>query len=513
MRHLVLILGDQLWLENPALAGFDPCLDQILMVEAPAEAAHVWSHKARIAVFFAAMRHFAKQLTQHGWPVNYLRIGSHPHGSIEDALLAWISQHRPQAVLVCQPGEWRLQQELTDCIATTTATLQIKIDSHFLVNGSEFADWAAGYKQLRMEYFYRWMRTKFGILMDDGKPAGGEWNFDGQNRASFGKNGPPKQLLPAGSQGVVQDQTTAQAISDVNKHFAHHPGSLDDFAWPVTRSQALACLAQFVEQQLPLFGTYQDAMWSDEPFLFHSLLSCALNLRLLNPREVIAAAERAYRAKQAPLAAVEGFIRQILGWREFIRGMYWLDMPALREANHFNHRTPLPGWYWTGATQMNCMRQTIGQTLRYGYAHHIQRLMITGNFALIAGLLPQQVSDWYLAVYVDAIEWVELPNVAGMTLYANGGRFTSKPYAASGAYVKRMSNYCDGCRYQPAQKTGPQACPMTVFYWSFLDRNERELQANPRTVLMLKNLARLSADERETVRAEAKRMTEHMESL
>ena len=254
-------------------------------------------------------------------------------------------------------------------------------------------------------------------------------------------------------------------------------------------------------------------MWSDEPFLFHSLLSSALNLRLLNPREVIEAAERAYRAKQAPLAAVEGFIRQILGWREFIRGMYWLDMPALREANHFDHRTPLPGWYWTGATQMNCMRQTIGQTLRYGYAHHIQRLMITGNFALIAGLLPQQVSDWYLAVYVDAIEWVELPNVAGMTLYANGGRFTSKPYAASGAYVKRMSNYCDGCRYQPAQKTGPQACPMTVFYWSFLDRNERELQANPRTVLMLKNLARLSADERETLRAEATRMTEQMESL
>ena len=373
-------------------------------------------------------------------------------------------------------------------------------DTHFLATKREFALWAQGSTQLRMEMFYRWMRTRSNVLMREGKPEGGKWNYDSENRASFGKGG-PGALKPR--KRFAPDTMTREAIADVERHFADHPGSLAGLDWPVTREQGLAALDDFISHHLADFGKHQDAMWTDQPFLHHSLVSVALNLHLLHPCEVIEAAEDAYRARRAPLAAVEGLIRQVLGSREFIRGVYWRETPGLATANHFDHDAPLPKWFWTGETHMNCMRQTIGQTLKHGYAHHIQRLMITGNFALIAGISPQAVADWYLAVYVDAVEWVELPNVAGMALYANGGTFTSKPYAASGAYVKSMSNYCTGCRYKPQLKTGPQACPMTTFYWAFLDRHEREFQANMRTALMVKNLARWTPAERAGLRADA----------
>jgi deoxyribodipyrimidine photolyase-related protein len=269
-------------------------------------------------------------------------------------------------------------------------------------------------------------------------------------------------------------------------------------------------LARFIDARFVNFGRYQDAMWTATPFGWHALIASSLNLKLLDPREVVAAAERAW-SERAPaaregeagvsaLAAVEGFVRQVLGWREFVRGVYWLDMPGMADANHYGHDRALPAWWWTGDTRMACLRDAIGQTMREGYAHHIQRLMLTGNFALLAGLAPREVAAWYLAVYVDAVEWVELPNVAGMALYANGGRFTTKPYVASGAYVKRMSNYCGGCAYSPEVRTGPRACPMTTLYWRFLDTHEAELAGNPRTALMAKNLARLSAEERAAIR-------------
>jgi deoxyribodipyrimidine photolyase-related protein len=346
--------------------------------------------------------------------------------------------------------------------------------------------------------------------MDGDQPAGGAWNFDKENRAGFGRGGPgaipPPPRFPP-------DAITREVIALVEKRFADHPGSLASFAWPVTRAQGLEALERFVRERLHSFGRYQDAMWTGTPFGWHSLLSAALNLKLLDPREVLAAAEQAWLRERRPIASVEGFVRQILGWREFVHGVYWLDMPGLAEANHFRHEQPLPKWYWTGDTGMNCMRDVIGQTLEHGYAHHIERLMVTGVFGLLAGVLPKAVCDWYLAVYVDAVEWVELPNTAGMALYANGGRFTSKPYVASGAYIKRMSNYCNGCRYKPEVREGPEACPFTVLYWDFLARHERELAGNQRTALMVRNLGRLGAGERSAVRREADRILTGLDAL
>jgi deoxyribodipyrimidine photolyase-related protein len=312
---------------------------------------------------------------------------------------------------------------------------------------------------------------------------------------------------------VTPDDITKGVFADIGTHYADHPGSLDAFAWPVTREAALAALVRFVEERLPMFGQYQDAMWTDEPFLYHSHLSAVMNVKLISPREVIDAAVAAWQQGSAPIEAVEGFVRQVLGWREFMRGVYWLDMPGMRDANHFKHERALPKWYWTGDTHMRCMRAAVKQTLEHGYAHHIQRLMVTGIFGLLAELKPQEVEDWYLAVYVDAIDWVELPNVAGMALYANGGRFTSKPYVASGQYIKRMSNYCNDCRYKPDTKTGPRACPVTTLFWYHLDKHETTMVRNPRTSLMAKSIAKLSAEEREAVREQAVATLKSLDAL
>ncbi|MBX3662675.1 MAG: cryptochrome/photolyase family protein [Burkholderiales bacterium] len=504
MRNLVLLLGDQLDADGAALGGFDPGRDRVLMIESRAEATHVWSHKARIVLFLSAMRHFAEMLRSRGWPVSYLATDDPaPAASLADGLITAIREHRPERVVACEPGELRVRKLLEQACRSLDVRLELRPDAHFLCSGTEFADWAGKRKTLRMEFFYREMRRRHGILLEDGAPAGGRWNFDAANRSAFPKDGPPELPQPP---RFVPDRMTRDVIAMVGKRYAEHPGTLDGFHWPVTRGDAQAALADFIEHRLPGFGSYQDAMWTDMPFGWHSLLSAALNLKLLNPREVIAAAVEAWQRGRAPLPAVEGFVRQVLGWREFIRGVYWLDMPRLLEANHFGHDRPLPDWYWSGETQMNCLRQAIGQTLRHGYAHHIQRLMVTGNFALLAGLQPRAVHEWYLAVYVDAVEWAELPNTAGMALYANGGRFTSKPYISSGAYIGRMSNYCRGCRYDPKLRSGPRACPFTVLYWNFLDRNEAEFAGNPRTVLMARNIARFDAAERRAIRQSADRI-------
>jgi deoxyribodipyrimidine photolyase-related protein len=511
MTQLVLVLGDQLWLKNPALLAADKKRDVVLIAEAAQESTHVWSHQIRTALFLSAMRHFADDLRAQGWRVEYLSLDAHKHQSLAQAWAERIAALGPERVLACEPGEWRIEQDLISVCKKLRVELQILEDTHFITSRSDFARWAgAKPKQLRMEMFYRHMRKTTGVLMQGEEPEGGQWNYDAENRESFGRQGP--QEVPAPPQ-FKPDAITQEVLADVKRHFADHPGNLEHFNWPVTRKQALQALKAFVAQRLPRFGQYQDAMWTDEPFLFHSLISAALNLRLLDPREVIDAALIAYRAGAVELAAAEGFIRQILGWREFMHGVYWLDMPGMRSANHYQCTTPLPKWYWSGQTHMNCMRQAIGQTMQYAYAHHIQRLMVTGNFALIAGLVPQEVCDWYLAVYVDAVEWVELPNTAGMALYANGGRFTTKPYAASGAYIKRMSNYCGSCRYKPDVKSGAGACPMTVFYWDFLMRHEEELGRNQRAALMMKNLARLDDAQRDAIRATAAKYTRDLNDL
>ena len=496
-RHLILVLGDQLDAASAALADIDATRDVVLMVEAPGEAVHSWSAKARIAYFLSAMRHYAATLRERGLTVDYQALGQHPHATLGEALAHALKAHRPFQVVVVEPGEWRVERMLEATCASAGVPLAIREDTHFLVTRRAFADWAAGYRQLRMESFYRWMRRKTGVLVEGGEPAGGRWNYDADNRQAFGREGPPPG--PARPR-FAPDPITREVLAAVDEHFPDHPGSTAAFDWPVTREDALRDLHSFVRDWLPGFGRHQDAMWTGEPTLAHSLLAAPLNLKLLHPREVIEAAEAAWQVGHAPIESVEGFVRQVLGWREFIRGMYWLDMPGLAEANHFGHARALPRWYWTGETRMQCMREAIGQTLRLGYAHHIQRLMVTGQFALLAGIDPKAVAQWYLGVYVDAVEWVELPNVAGMALYANGGRFTSKPYVASGAYVDRMSNYCRGCAYRPKESTGERACPMTTLYWHFLDRNEAQFAGHPRTALMVKNLQRLSAPERAAIR-------------
>jgi deoxyribodipyrimidine photolyase-related protein len=500
---LIPVLGDQLSLKNPALRDIDPSNAVVVMAEVFAENLHVWSSRMRSAVFLSAMRHFAKELKGAGWTVEYFKLGEHAHQGLNQVWAQCIAQYKIHTLRVCEAGDWRVEQLLKDCAAKHELAFHLLDDDHFLISRADFARWAGKSKQLRMEMFYRQMRKRQNVLMQGDEPEGGQWNFDEDNRKSFSKSGPPDLPTPL---RYAPDQMTKQVIADLAKHLPDQPGRNVAFAWPVTREQGLQALQDFIAHRLNRFGPTQDAMWTNEPFLFHSLLSVALNLKLISPKEVIEQATRAYSSGAADLASVEGFIRQILGWREFMRGVYWLDMPAMKSANHFGYARKLPAWYWTGNTHMQCMKQAIDQTLEHGYAHHIQRLMITGNFALLAGIEPAQVCDWYLAVYVDAVEWVELPNTAGMALFANGGRFTTKPYIASGAYVKRMSNYCKGCRYDPAQRVGDKACPMTTLYWSFLDRHAQELGKNPRAALMMKNFERIAADELQLIRHHSARL-------
>ncbi len=533
LRHLVLIMGDQLDHESSAFEGFDPKKDAVLMIEAHEESTHVWSHKIRTALFLSAMRHFAQDLEKRGFPVIYRQLDKEADASLGSGLLAEIQAHSPQAVIGVEPGDLRVRAQIEDAInsiapradsmtakGTKSLNSGLKIpldwraDTHFLCDLPEFRAWAGKSTSLRMEFFYRVMRKKHHVLMEGKKgsaePIGGQWNFDAENRKSFGKAGP--QGVPTPRQ-YPQDAITKDVIKMVNKEFKDHPGALDTFNWPVTRAQALQALDDFIKLRLPSFGPHQDAMWTNLDFGWHSLLSSSINLKLLNPLEVIQAAEKCYQAGKVDLPSAEGFIRQILGWREFMRGVYFLDMPKLKEDNFYGHQNALPKWYWTGDTKMNCMKNSIDQTLQNGYSHHIQRLMITGMFGVTAQIKPQALCDWYLAVYVDAVEWVELPNVAGMALFANGGRFTSKPYVASGAYVKRMSNYCQGCKYSPEDRSGKDACPMTTLYWNFLDAHEKEFGGNPRTALMVKNLQRMSADERSAVRSRAKEMLSDLDAL
>jgi deoxyribodipyrimidine photolyase-related protein len=459
------------------------------------------------------MRHYAAALRDRGIEVDYVMLDDPAHTdapALIDRLQRRLDAHAASELVIVEPGEWRLAQALQQLAVERGIAFTVLPDTHFLCSRSAFAGWARGKRELRMEYFYRWQRRQQRVLLEaDGEPVGGQWNFDADNRSGFPRGG-PGAIPPA---AFAPDTITRNVIDLVRTRFADHPGSLDHFGWPVTRADALHALRVFIDTRLPGFGPYQDAMWTDTPFGWHALLSTSLNLKLLDPREVIAAAEAAWRAGRVPLASAEGFIRQVLGWREFIRGVYWEFMPQLAQANHYGHRRALPRWYWSGDTQMACMRACVGQTLAHGYAHHIQRLMVTGQFALLAQIDPRQVADWYLAMYVDAVEWVELPNVAGMALHADGGRFTSKPYIASGQYIKRMSNYCNGCRYRPEQRSGERACPLTVLYWNFLDTHEQTLSANPRTVLMARNIARLSGEERAAIRASAQALLENLDTL
>ena len=500
-RHVIVVLGDQLDLQASCFDGADPAQDVVWMAEVAEESTHVWSSKPRIALFLAAMRHHAQALRAQGWTVDYRQLDDAGNlGTLGLELAAAIERHRPQGLVMTAPGDWRVLQAIKGAAAGAGLPLDIREDRHFFSTVRDFADHAKGRKQIRLEYWYRELRERTGMLMDGDEPAGGQWNFDADNRESFGKNGPPP--IPAPTR-FEPDDITRDVLTLVGSRFADHPGSLESFAWPLTRDQALHALQAFITERLPQFGRWQDALWTGEVWLFHSHLAAALNLKLLNPREVVQAAEEAWRTGHADLASVEGFIRQILGWREYVRGVYWLHMPGYLERNALDAQHPLPDFFWTAKTDMACLRDALELTLAHGYAHHIQRLMVTGLYALLLGVSPKAVHGWYLSVYVDAVEWVELPNTLGMSQFGDGGLMASKPYVASGKYLQRMGNHCKGCRYDPAEATGERACPYTTLYWDFLMRHEVELAKNPRMVMQVKNLRRLDDARRQAIQDQA----------
>jgi deoxyribodipyrimidine photolyase-related protein len=497
LRCLIIVLGDQLDADAAAFDGFDASADAVWMAEVAEESTHVWSSKPRTAMFLAAMRHFSLTLQARGRRLHYTRLDAPDNaGSLPTQLQADIRRLKPARLVMTAPGDWRVLEAVKAVAASSGLPLDIREDRHFFCSVRDFAAHAKGRKSLRMEFFYREQRKRHHVLMQGDEPVGGQWNFDADNREAFGPAG-PGAVPPRAA--FEPDAITREVIALVESRFADHPGRLDSFAWPVTREQALRSLQAFMQARLPLFGRFQDAMWPADPWLYHSHLSAALNLKLLNPREVVAAAETAYREGHAPLASVEGFIRQILGWREYVRGIYWTQMPGYLERNALDARQDLPAWFWTGATDMACLRDALAQTLEHGYANHIQRLMVTGLYALMLGVQPQQVHAWYLAVYVDAVEWVELPNTLGMSQYADGGVMASKPYVATGKYIERMSPHCKGCRYDPAQRGGDRACPFTTLYWDFLMRHETALAKNPRMALQVKNVARLTDAQKRAV--------------
>jgi deoxyribodipyrimidine photolyase-related protein len=473
---LVPILGDQLTRDLASLRGRAKDDTVILMMEVWDEATYVKHHQQKIALIFSAMRHFAAELEEAGWTVDYARLTAPENaGSFTGEVARAVERHNPREIHVVEAGEWRVQQAIEEWPDKFACEVTIHQDDRFLTSIADFRDWAEGRKTLQMEYFYRDMRRKTGILMDEKEPEGGKWNFDHDNRG-----GPDKDLNPPPAPKFAPDATTSEVLELVASEFSDHFGTLNNFAWPVTRDEAEQARDAFLKERLPDFGTYQDAMVHGSDDLYHSLLSTSLNLGLLDPVETCELAAAEYYAGRAPINAVEGFIRQIIGWREYIRGMYWLEMPGLREANALEATRPLPEFYWTGETDMRCMADCVRSTRENAHSHHIQRLMVLGNFALIAGIQPQEVEDWFLAVYADAYEWVELPNVAGMALWADKGRLATKPYAASGNYISKMSDYCKDCTYSPSKKSGEGACPFGPLYWHFMDRNRPLLSKNNR---------------------------------
>jgi deoxyribodipyrimidine photolyase-related protein len=488
---LRLVLGDQLTPRIAALQDLDPEADVVLMAEVQAECTYVKHHAKKLVLVLSAMRHFARALSARGVRVDYVKLDDPANSqSIAGEVLRATRRLRPRNVVATEPGEFRLLEDMRGWHETLRAhgveSVEIRDDTRFFARIQEFRAWARGKRTLRMEFFYRDMRRRHGFLMDGAAPAGGKWNFDAENRKSL-----PAAVHVPEPPSFRPDTITREVIALVQARFPTHLGTAEDFAFPVTAADAKSALNDFITHRLPRFGDWQDAMKTGAPFLFHALISPALNLGLLDPRDICAAAETAWRDGQAELNAVEGFIRQILGWREYIRGIYWLHMPGYAAKNFFGATRQLPSFYWTGNTRMNCLKQSITDTIANAYAHHIQRLMITGNFALLAGLDPAEVDEWYMIVYADAYQWVEMPNTRGMALFADGGVVGSKPYAASGAYINRMSDYCKTCAYDVKDAVGGNACPFNYLYWDFFARHTKLIGGNPRLGMPLRTLANM----------------------
>jgi len=498
---LRVVLGDQCARAIAALAGLDPARDTVLMMEVQEECTYVPHHPQKIVLVLSAMRHFARALAARGVAVDYVRLDdpANTHAFRGEVLRA-AARHRPARLVATHPGEWRVLEDMRGWEKAAGVPVEIREDARFLCPLPRFRAWAEGRRAYRMEFFYREMRRATGLLMEGDEPAGGQWNLDAENRSAL-----PKGVEPPPPPRFAPDAITREVMALVAARFGGHFGALEEFAWPVTARDARAALAAFIRDRLPRFGDYQDAMAAGQPTLFHSLVSTSLNIGLLDPLEACRAAERAWQEGHAPLNAAEGFIRQILGWREYVRGIYWHLMPGYAARNALGAARALPAFYWGAPTSMRCMAQTVAQTRDLAYAHHIQRLMVIGNFALLAGIAPAEINAWYLAVYADAFEWVELPNTHGMAIHADGGLMASKPYAASAAYINRMSDYCGGCAHDPKQASGPRACPFNFLYWDFVARHADRFAQNPRMALPLRGLARMDPRKLAAMRGEAAR--------
>lgn len=492
MRNLILILGDQLDPASSVFDDFDKTVDAVWMAEVDDEASYVNSHKQRLVFFFSSMRHFRDELLEKNYTVHYHELNVDKRRDsgrgFADVLQASVRKLNPEKLIVAYPGDFRVKRLLQRCAEDQYLELEIREDRHFYCTPQQFAEFADGRKSLLLETFYRKMRKDHDVLItQEGQPEGGEWNFDKDNRETFSKNGPGKITGP---HAFRMDNLTESVCDLVEQRFANHPGSLEEFCLPVSRSQANQMLRDFVDRSLPLFGKYEDAMWTDEAFVYHSRLSAALNVKMLDAKACVEKAAEAYHSGNAPINSVEGFIRQILGWREFIRGVYWLHMPAYSKKNFLRHRGDVPSLFWDGETDMKCVSQSMQHVLKHGYAHHIHRLMVLGNLALLLGVHPKKFHDWHMAMYVDAIDWVSLPNALGMSQHGDGGIVGTKPYISTGNYINKMSNFCKACPYDYRKASGENACPFTSLYWDFLDRHESQFEDNNRMALQLKNLAK-----------------------
>jgi len=489
MKTLRVILWDQLSESISSLEDHNPNQDIILMCETHEDCTYVKHHKKKLVFILSAMRHFAQTLVKKGYYLIYVKLDQQENsGSLTGEIDRIRALHRINKIVITSPGEYRVLHNLELFAKTLSIPLIIREDLRFLASSQEFSDWAGNRKMLRMEFFYREMRKKYHILMNGDKPEGGKWNYDSQNR-KFPKN---SISIPLHFQ-KAPDALTKEVIELVTKNFSDHFGDILPFHLAVTHQQALLALKLFIKERLSYFGDYQDAMLENEPWLFHSHLSFYINIGLLDPLYCIKQVEKAYYDGHVPLNAAEGFIRQILGWREYVRGVYWYKMPKYKEDNFLDAIGKLPAFFWSADTKLNCLKQCITETKQNAYAHHIQRLMVLGNFALLCGIDPKYVNEWYLIVYADAFEWVELPNVTGMILFADGGYLASKPYAASGAYINKMSNYCGNCFYDVNEKQGAKACPFNYLYWNFLIRNKEKLQYNQRLTMIYATLKKLDA--------------------
>jgi deoxyribodipyrimidine photolyase-related protein len=501
VRRLVVVFGDHLASDSSALDDFDPTSDVVWMAENVGEATSIPSHKFRLVYFFSAMRHFRDALLERDMPVWYHQLSDDPSddagANFSELLEVACDELSPDEIVTLEPSDERVERSLKKFASDRQIPLDFRTDDYFYCSIAEFRDWAKDRKSMVLEHFYRHVRKRHGILIENEKdPEGGKWNYDHDNRGSFGKSGPPSYSpIPR----FTPDALTENVIEMVNSRFESHPGTTEHFDLPVTREAATELLDDFLDHRLERFGEFQDAMWQGADEMFHSRLSAAMNLHLLDPKEIVERTIERYRADRVPIESAEGFIRQIIGWREFVRGIYWTEMPDYADGNYFDHQLDVPSFYWDGETDMQCVSDAMHLVHTKAYAHHIQRLMVLGLFSQLIGVHPYKFHQWHMAMYADAIDWVSLPNTLGMSQFGDGGVVGTKPYCASGAYINKMSNHCKKCRFDPKQSVGEKACPFTTLYWDFLNRHRSLLEDNRRMLFQIKNLERKSDSDLEAI--------------